>query len=138
MVTVPNSEVIPPFEMIRLAGKDWPIPLLAPRQNRIIIPKLLALFKKMITQLPPGYQPGDRVSLDFIASIEITTEQFDDMTEVVWLALTRAHPRLGRDEFLDWPVPTAELSAALMVVLKQTGHLKLGPGDQGEVGAKNP
>lgn len=137
MATVPNTQLAPPFETIRLAEQDWPVPLLAPRQNRIVIPKLLAVFKKLLSQLPPEYQLGDKISVNSLASIEITTEQYDDMSEVVWLALTRAHPKLGKDEFLDMPITTAEMSAALMTILKQTGHLKVGV-DQGEPVAKSP
>ena len=139
-MTEPNQAVVPPFEYISLAGKLWPIPLLGPRQNRIVIPKLMELFKKIFSQLPDGYQIGQPITPEVVAGITVSTAQYDDMIEVVWLALTKAHPKLGKDEFLDWPIPTAELTGSLFIILKQTGHIKVGKSDDpsGEARAESP
>jgi hypothetical protein len=79
---------------ITIAGKSWRIPLLAPRQNRAILPLLCA-------------GPHD----------------YHALCEIVFIALTRAHPGLTRDEFDDWPIPACELVDALPVIARQTGFL---------------
>jgi hypothetical protein len=83
---------------ITIAGRDFPVPLLAPRQNRIVLPGLL--------------------------SMDDTVEKhFDMLCEVVFAALTRAQPHLERDDFEAWPVATYELVEALPVIARQTGFL---------------
>src|SRR5438270_7687216 len=84
---------------IIIAGTEWPVPLLAPRQNRIVVPALMAL----------GGEPH---------------AQYDRLLDIVFAALTRAHASLARDEFENWPIATHELLAALPVIAKQTGLLR--------------
>jgi hypothetical protein len=83
---------------ITVAGRDFLVPLLAPRQNRIVLPGLLSM--------------GD-----------IAEEHYDTLCDVAFAALTRAHPQLCRDEFEVWPVATYELIEALPVIARQTGFL---------------
>lgn len=87
---------------ITLAGRAWRVPLLAPRQNRIVVPALVNL----------GAQPA---------------EQYDALAEIAFAALTRAHPWLDRTEFDDWPLPAHELIEALPVIAMQTGFLERQP-----------
>jgi hypothetical protein len=84
---------------ITLAGTSWPVPFLAPRQNRVVIPGLIGL----------GRRPD---------------AQYDTLVDIVFAALTRAHPALAREDFDDWPIPTWELLAALPLIAKQTGFLR--------------
>ena len=84
---------------IILAGRNWRVPILAPRQNRVVLPGLLAL----------GSDPA---------------EDYDTLCDVVFAALSRAHPELDRDEFDDLPIATYELLDALPTIAKQTGFLK--------------
>lgn len=51
-------------------------------------------------------------------------EDYGAVLDIVFAALTRAHPDLDRDEFEGWPIPASELLAALPVVMRQTGVLK--------------
>lgn len=94
---------------IKVAGQEWPVPLLAPRQNRKIIPGLMSL--KGLKSKPD----------------ELTEAQFDTLLDIVYLALTRAHPDLKKDEFMDWPVPAHELLDAFPVIAMQTGVVKSVP-----------
>src|SRR5689334_5779654 len=81
---------------ITLAGKAWRVPLLAPRQNRIVVPALL--------RLGTGNEMHYGLLLD-----------------IAFAALTRAYPGIVRDEFEDWPIAAHELLAALPVIARQTG-----------------
>ncbi len=84
---------------IQIADHAWPVPLLAPRQNRIVLPGFLVL----------GEAPA---------------EHYETLCDVVFAALTRAHPRLERAVFEDWPIATCELLDALPVIARQTGFLR--------------
>ena len=91
---------------ITLAGRAWPIPLLAPRQNRIVVPGLMDL----------GARPET---------------QYDTLLDIAFAALTRGHPALARDAFDDWPVATWELLDALPVIAWQTGLMRAARGTKG-------
>jgi hypothetical protein len=83
---------------IIIAGRAWPVPLLAPRQNRIVVPGLITL----------GTRPE---------------KQYDSLLDIVFAALTRGAPSLAREEFEEWPIATYELLDALPVIAQQTGFL---------------
>lgn len=103
---------------IKIAGKEWPIPVLAPRQNRRILPRM------------------SRMGSFNIAN---TTEaDLDDMYEIVFWALTRAHPDLNQNDFMDWDIPLSELLPAMPIIAKQTGLLEVRPEgeDEGEATGK--
>jgi hypothetical protein len=87
--------------IIVIAGRDWPVPFFAPRQNRVIIPALTRL--------------QERSGL-----------RYDDLLDIVFAALTRASPDLDRAAFEELPVATWELVEAVPVIARQTGLLKPG------------
>ncbi|MGH6878876.1 MAG: hypothetical protein ACREHV_16070, partial [Rhizomicrobium sp.] len=70
--------------VIVLAGREWRVPLFAPRQNRIVVPALVRLGSPRETQ-------------------------YDLLLDIVFAALTRAHPLILREDFEDWPLATHEL-----------------------------
>lgn len=97
--------------VITLAGKQWPVPLLAPRQNRKVVPLLVSVG--LITD-----------------ARSISEELYGKLLDIVYLALSRAHPNLARDEFDDMPIQTMELVNAIPTIAEQTGMLKAGePGE---------
>jgi hypothetical protein len=85
--------------VIVIAGREWTIPLLAPRQNRVVVPALMRLGMRR-------------------------DEQYDLLLDIVFAALTRAHPDIAREDFDDWPIATHELLNALPIVARQTGLLR--------------
>ena len=89
--------------MIILAGRSWEVPMLAPRQNRIVLPLLMSL----------GARPA---------------EQYEALLDIAFAALGRDHPGIGREEFEDWPIATHELLDALPVIARKTGLLRLAHG----------
>jgi hypothetical protein len=93
--------------VISLGGKEFPVPLLAPRQQRIVIPAIMRLRT--------------------MNAAAITQEQYDDLCEISLSAAQRGTPSLKRDEFLDMPIQVNELLSALPVIAKQTGLLKESP-----------
>lgn len=80
---------------ITLAGEEWDIPILAPKQNRIIVPAFLKL--------------ADPVN------------RYAALLDIVFTALTRARSDLKREEFEEMPILTSELIAALPVIQQQAG-----------------
>jgi len=100
--------------VISLAGREWFVPLLAMRQARVVVPGLLRLMP--VLQALQSGEPAALARLD--------GENFDAVIDVVHAALTRAYPALTREAFLDLPVPTPELIAALTIVTRQTGFFR--------------
>lgn len=86
---------------IRLGGKDVPVPELAIRQLRVVLPGLAALR---------------RVSLDTISA-----EEIDTMSDVILAAVQRSQPDVTKDQFLDWPMSVMEMIQALPVIAAQSG-----------------
>jgi len=82
-----------------IAGREWRVPLFAPRQNRIVVPALL------------------RLGTDAAAHYEL-------LLEIAFAALTRADPGIAREEFDEWPIATHELIDALPIIAKQTGLME--------------
>jgi len=123
-------------------GQEWPIPELAARQlidagERIerITDVLRALDKA--AGLPENYPelPDDEkravdsrrgmVTLERL--YKFTREQFADLCEVVYIGLTRAHPKLSSGEFYDTPTSPAEMLLAFYVVRRQSRMYEFAP-----------
>lgn len=112
-MTEPDALLLadPSIPTIVLAGKSWPVPHLAPRQNRIVGPLLIERIRGIS---------------------KLTTEAVDDLTTIAFWALQRGHRALTREEFDEMPVGIDELLAALGVIGKQTGLFRdAKPGENG-------
>jgi hypothetical protein len=90
--------------VITLGGKPYVVPMLAPKQNRIVVPTMCRLR---------GMNPAS-----------ITTEQYDDLLECAFLAAQRGTPSLNKVEFMDSPISTIELIEAMQVIMQQTGAMR--------------
>ncbi|MFY9628340.1 MAG: hypothetical protein WAK03_09360 [Methylocystis sp.] len=100
--------------VVVLAGREWFVPVLAMRQARVVVPGLMRLM--------PVLQ--DLQSGEASAMARLSEDNFDNIVAVVHAALTRAYPELTHEAFLDLPISTPELVAALGVVTRQTGFFK--------------
>ena len=98
---------------ITLAGKDYPVPFLVPRQQRIVIPKLMTLMKTFVGQDTGMVDPSN-----------VTTEMYDDLTDMVFVGMSRGSPDLTREQFMDMPINLFELITAMNVIATQTGVLR--------------
>jgi hypothetical protein len=90
--------------VITLGGKDFPVPLLAPRQQRVVLPAIMRLRT--------------------MNASAITQEQYDDLCEISLAAAQRGTASMKRDDFLDMPIQINELLTALPIIARQTGLLK--------------
>lgn len=141
MLKGPNLNPPAPYEMITLAGQPWPIPLLAPRQNRIVEPGVWKLMRDMTLKLDP--KVFERVAnaqtdeekeaanvdlgktLETLRAVEFKTEQYDLLVDVITAALSRAHPTVTRDDVLDMVgLTTRDMMASLVIIARQTGTMK--------------
>ena len=92
---------------ITLGGKEWPIPQLAVKQNRIIDPLLIRIIPSV---------GGDRSGL-----LGRLAPHYDALLEICYTALTRGNPELTRQQFDDLPVTLVEMMNAFNIIAQQTG-----------------
>lgn len=91
-------------QAVTLAGREFYVLPLTLRQIIAIaddIPKLAS-------------KPGDLLTAELLRAV----------ANVVWIGLSRAHPKLAREEFLDLEIPLAELVTASNAVVLQAGGKK--------------
>lgn len=89
------------YPSIRLAGQDYPVKPLVVKQLRVVVPALMRLRLARLDS--------------------ITQEQFDDLVEIAFQAVSSSQPTLTRDAFTDLPIRAMELMNAIPVVAKQSG-----------------
>lgn len=109
--------------MITLAGRQWALPKLAPRQNRIVVPALLQLVPKILKARDEGDKAGEKGSFAALAGY-LDTGSYDTLAGLVFAALTRANPSLTREDFDDMAIDTFELVAAVVPIARAAGLLK--------------
>ncbi len=97
---------------VTLAGRKWPVPELAIRQLRIVRRSIIDLTDAIAETEDAA--TGERV-------MRLSTEHYAEMCEVVYQGLTRAHPKISRDEFLDMACTDAEIFLAFLIVRRQSG-----------------
>ncbi len=128
-MTEPNQQLLddPTIPRITLAGKEWPIPMMAPKQNVVLVPTILKVVPKVLSA-------GDGAGkFDIARFSEVMTEEaYKALVTIAWVALTRGHPALPRAEFEDMPVGTMELVLAVIIIAQQTGVIKPGAPKMGE------
>jgi hypothetical protein len=122
---VPNQKFLDgETPKIEWAGKDWPIPLLAPKQNRHVLPAIMRVRHKVRT-------------INVATAEPISEDDFEDLSKIVYWGLKRAHPDLTRDDFDEVSMPMKEMLKAMTVVAKQASGVPdkdEGDGNSAEVG----
>jgi hypothetical protein len=144
---VPNQRVLdaaPELPKVSLAGREFPIPLLGPRQNRLVLSVGVSLFKRMAPlrmlvaeAQRTGIKPDENA---LAAAFEMNEQDHIQLENVVYAGLTKAHPDMRKDDFLDAPIATSELMAAFFTIMQQSGGVKPAkPGEEkGETTAASP
>lgn len=103
---------------VNFGGKAWPIPPLSFKQLRLINEKLGRLSKV--------YYVDNRPMNDY------TDEDLSDIGDILYVALTRAHPSLTRAEFDDMPTDRRELIFSFFTVMAQANGIRPDPKKTGE------
>jgi len=109
------------WPVVSLGGFDWPVPPMTLKQNR----KLQGLFKNV-----SGKILRDGITLD-----GLTEQDVADLSQIAFIALSRAHPQITVEEMDEMPIGVVELVSALLVVMEQSGLYRktAAPGEaQGE------
>jgi hypothetical protein len=112
-----------PTPTITLAGREWPLPKLATRQNRIVVPALLQLVPKILSARDAADKAGEKGSFAALARY-LDTGCYDTLASLVFAALTRASPQLARDAFDDMAIDTFELLAAVVPIARAAGLVR--------------
>jgi hypothetical protein len=90
---------------IKIAGKEFAIPMLGPRQNRRIVPYIHRMSRMKADQM--------------------TTEDWDALYGIIYTALTRAYPDTKEADFMDWDIGIDEAFACIPVIAQQTSLMKM-------------
>lgn len=106
-----NNNHMDNLPSVSLGGKQWVIPQLAAKQNKIIDPLILSLLP-----IFSALTNGNRAAIAGIDAVK-----YNDLLTIAFTAVTRATPNLKRDEFEDLPITLPELIAAFNVIAEQTG-----------------
>jgi hypothetical protein len=104
-------------QTITLAGQPWPVPTLAPKQNRIVVPALLEVIPRIIRARSEAPEASGLAQL----ARYLDTATYDRLAEIAYTALTRANPDLTRVAFDDMPIDTSELIGALNAIARAAG-----------------
>lgn len=148
-MTTPNKTLLDEgVPTLILGGVHWLVPMLAPKQNRVVVPILL----EMIPKITASYQTimmkdddGNEVAksiADLQQLAQVLTEGgIDKLTRCIYHALKKGHPDLTLEEMDDMPIGTFEMIDGIMVIARQTGILRAArSGEQavGEATAASP
>ena len=113
--------------VVKLAGKDYPVPRLVPKQQRIIIPALMRLGAaiKLLPPLPGSDKPRGQFDTD-----KLTTDFYDQMLLAVYWGAVWPNDRSSNPSIMDnIPVTWPEIMDAMNVLREQTGFY--GPAPEG-------
>jgi hypothetical protein len=115
-------------QTITIGGREWPLPKLAPKQNRVVVgllyeylPRLQEAYRAALVD-PEDASKGVR-RVDMIKAFADAKSQ-DDLGTIAFMALTRASPDLTREQFDDLPTDLEELLTALSAIARAAGVLR--------------
>lgn len=114
MTTSPNTA------KITLGGKEFTVPQLPIRVQRIVVPGLMKLGPVMM-----GAKNDPSL---------ITTEVFDQLVDLLHAGLSHADKDFTKDQLLDLPATQAEFNAAFLAIGRQAGLTVPEPGKVGVPG----
>lgn len=126
MATEPNTLLLadPEIPRITIAGKEWPVPSMAPAQLVHLAPIVHRRHKRIAEMA--AKDDSDAEQLAYARRIyddTMTTETLQELSDMVFWGLRRGHPHLSREEFDNLsPVSVVELLSAAKVIAGQT-HL---------------
>lgn len=103
---------------VTLTGKQYAVPLLVPKQQKVVIPFLMKLAKDIrIVDGKPTFDFG-----------KITPEFIGELTEAVfWGAIWPNDKKASLDGFSETAVSYLELITAINVIREQTGIFRSAP-----------
>lgn len=114
--------------VIKLGGRDFPIPKMGARQLRTVLPACLRLLKAFgpmmqvmvgLRENPTGEKPD---AFKLLESLDMTEAQFDTLfQQILFPACQRGTKDLKLDDFLELPISLIEAFDGLMVVFAQSG-----------------
>lgn len=131
----PNLELLddPRCRSIILDGVAWPVPMLAPAQNEVVVPIILARIPDILRALrrpdaisadqPPGREAMED-NFDRLSRI-LSPEVLRDLYTVVYMALKRGHKGLTRAQFdEDFSCGVLDTIESVLTISRQTGVIR--------------
>lgn len=94
-----------------IAGSPFEVPMLPIRLNKIAYPICRKLSNAgFLNRIVEGK-----------GQVDCSTEEMDDLTELAFVAVSSANPRITREEFDNWPITPPELVDVFFLIRYQTG-----------------
>jgi hypothetical protein len=111
---------------VKLAGREWAIVQPAIGQAKFLVPAIMAIgptFLQIANAAQAAKSTGDTGAM--MQSMAVLDEHtFGKITDIVYFAIKRAYPEIGRGEFDAMPITLFELIAAVPTVMQQVGFVK--------------
>ena len=104
---------------VTLAGREWPVPFLTPRQQKHVLPALFDLAPVLASLTPQAKKLTDVQTISLL-----TPEMYDKLILAVFWGLKKGHPMMTRDQVEDMDITPKELIQSLEIISRQTGLLK--------------
>lgn len=131
---------------ITLNNTKWPIPKLAVRQWRVVVPSVLRLlremgpmFVKMLLVSKEDMSNPAKMG-DLLKDLTFNEAHIDLLVDITTAGLQRAHKEITREDVLDLECDVVEMMAAMAVIMAQAGIFDTkneGTTPSGEMKAKN-
>jgi hypothetical protein len=104
------------YPTITLGSRAYPMPPLAIKQMRKVIPRLLELA----TRFQPPFDPT-----------KLSEDDMNELSDVIYIAITRGSPQMTREQFDDIEATLPEMIASIDVIGAQAGMTKRREAGQG-------
>lgn len=97
-------------QKVILGGKEWVVPMLAVKYNKIIDPLILSLLPTFAM-----WQADKGAALS-----SLNEQKYNDLLTIAYTALKAGNP-IKQEEFEEMPVTLPELVTAFSIIAQQTG-----------------
>lgn len=123
MMPTPNQTPPSGSEYVLIAGQQWPVPKLAVRQFRVIVPGIVRLLRELgpMFAMTLDAKAGKISPADLVRQFHLSTEQIDLLGDIILCALQRAHSNMTHDQFQEMEITLQEMMGALPVIMRQAG-----------------
>lgn len=122
--TEPNTaEYNGTVPLINIAGKQWPIPELAIKHLRLVVPAIMKVMPRLAMIKDRVKKPDEMI----LALMGIDIPIMDALLDAIFWSMHSGTPALLREEFDSMRIPARDLLGSIDIVVQQTGMFVKAP-----------